>query len=114
MANFCTPRVRPAEVPSCKVFNSSLFVVDGSGSYETDFILPSSSPVRNRGILCGRDVTPARLNKHASHHLRGRLSRHYGRAHQGAGKAQGIDRELDKGENPLRGQFAGLSAPVLV
>ena len=67
MANFRTPRVRPAEVPSCKVFNSSLFVVDASGSYETDFILPSSSPVRKRGILCRRDVTPARLSTSLLH-----------------------------------------------
>lgn len=51
MANFCTPCLRPAEVPSRRVFNSDLFVTDASGSYETDFILPSSSPVRNRGII---------------------------------------------------------------
>jgi len=50
-ASFWMLFVLPVAVPSCRVFKTDFDVSWEAGSYCTDFILPSSSPKRNRGII---------------------------------------------------------------
>lgn len=49
--NFWMPRSRPVAVPSYRVFKRALGSEGAFWSYETDLMLPSSSPARNRGIV---------------------------------------------------------------
>ena len=52
MANFCTARSFPFPLPSWRVVTATFESAVDEGAYLNDLILPSSSPVRNRGIFC--------------------------------------------------------------
>jgi len=52
MAKFCTARSFPFPPPSWRVVTATFDSAVDEGAYLSDLILPSSSPVKNRGIFC--------------------------------------------------------------
>ena len=54
MAGFCTAHSFPFPLPSQRVVMVTFDSAVDEGAYLNDLTLPSSSPVKNRGIFCER------------------------------------------------------------